>query len=765
MDYGKRIFFCLFAAVLLLSTGSLKTALAQTAPPLGTAQNFAVLGGSTVTNAVSAGTILTGNLGVWPGSAITGFPPGVVIGTIHAADGTAETAQGDALTAYNSLVGEACPGANDLTGQDLGGMTLLPGVYCFSSSAQLTGILTLNSTGSPNGVFVFKIGSTLTTASNSAVVINGSSACNVFFQVGTSATLGTGTQLLGSIFAQASITLTTGASVTGGVYALTGAVTLDTNTVTACMGTLQVCKVAGSGALLGESFGFSIAGSPATLISVQAGPSPGGTCSVALLVPAHPSTITETIPVNTTLGAVATTPTPGLLISSNLAAGTATVEVDPGAQTIATFVNTVPPPPTTGFLQICKVAGGGVTVGTNFTFSVAGTLVTVPAGLPPGGYCNTPLVVQANPALLITETLPTGTLLMGVSTLPAGLLVSSNLAAGTATVTVNAGGTTIVTFVNATIPPPNTGFLQICKVAGAGIVVGTPFAFSVAAPATALTVPAGTAPGGSCSPALVVPAGPALITETVPAGTALTSVTTLPAGLLVVANLAAGTATVMVNAAGTTIVTFLDTSPTGLLRICKIAGTGVPVGGMFTFVVAGGAGLTVPAGTAPGTCSQALVFPIGTAVPITENVSSGTVLSAISVVPAGAGSNINVSGRSVTATIGAGETDVYFTNTAGGVGLLKVCKVAGTGVAPLTMFGFVMNGAGFTVPAGYCVSRGTFPVGTPVTITENLSSTTAVSAISVVPASAAGTVNVSSRSATVTVAVGTTEVTFTNAAR
>jgi hypothetical protein len=186
---------------------------------------------------------------------------------------------------------------------------------------------------------------------------------------------------------------------------------------------------------------------------------------------------------------------------------------------------------------------------------------------------------------------------------------------------------------------------------------------------------------------------------------------------------------------------------------------------MFTFVVAGGAGLTVPAGTAPGTCSQALVFPIGTAVPITENVSSGTVLSAISVVPAGAGSNINVSGRSVTATIGAGETDVYFTNTAGGVGLLKVCKVAGTGVAPLTMFGFVMNGAGFTVPAGYCVSRGTFPVGTPVTITENLSSTTAVSAISVVPASAAGTVNVSSRSATVTVAVGTTEVTFTNAAR
>ena len=83
MDHRRLLFSCLIAAGLLLSTGSLKTVLAQTAPPLGTAQNFAVLGASTVTNVDSAGTVLTGNLGVWPGSAITGFPPGVVIGTIH----------------------------------------------------------------------------------------------------------------------------------------------------------------------------------------------------------------------------------------------------------------------------------------------------------------------------------------------------------------------------------------------------------------------------------------------------------------------------------------------------------------------------------------------------------------------------------------------------------------------------------------------------------------------------------------------------------
>jgi hypothetical protein len=234
----------------------------------------------------------------------------------------------------------------------------------------------------------------------------------------------------------------------------------------------------------------------------------------------------------------------------------------------------------------------------------------------------------------------------------------------------------------------------------------------------------------------------------------------LPSGSLVSSNLAAGTASVTVTAGGQTIVTFLNTSPTGTLKICKIAGTGVPAGGMFTFSVAG-AGLTVPAGLAPGTCSAALVFPIGTAVPITEAVSSGTVPSAISVVPAGAGSNINVSGGSVTATIGAGETDVYFTNAAGGVGLLKVCKVAGTGVAPLTMFGFVMNGTAFRVPAGYCVSRGTFPVGTVITITENVSSAGTVSAIGITPSNA-GTVDIPSQSATVAVAVGTTEVTFTN---
>jgi serine protease AprX len=204
---------------------------ATKAPPLGSAQSFAVLGASTVTNTGSS--VITGDLGVSPGTAITGFPPGLVAsGAIHSADGATLAAQNAVATAYGSLVGQAC--TRDLTGLDLGGQTLSAGVYCFSSSAQLTGTLTLNAQGNANAVFIFKMGSTITTASASSVVlINGGYPANVFWQVGSSATLGTATSFTGNILALTSITLTTGTRVTGRALALNGAVTLDTNAVTA----------------------------------------------------------------------------------------------------------------------------------------------------------------------------------------------------------------------------------------------------------------------------------------------------------------------------------------------------------------------------------------------------------------------------------------------------------------------------------------------------------------------------------------------------
>jgi len=203
------------------------------APPLGVAESFPVLGALAVTN--TGASILTGDLGISPNNAssVTGFPPGSYTGTLHAADAVALQAQSDVTTAYNDLAGQACD--VNLTGQNLGGLTLTPGVYCFSSSAQLTGILTLDAVGDTNAIWVFQIGSTLTTAGSSSVdVINGGQDCNVFWQVGSSATLGTGTALRGNILALTSITLDTGAGMSGRALARNGAVTLDKNNVAVC---------------------------------------------------------------------------------------------------------------------------------------------------------------------------------------------------------------------------------------------------------------------------------------------------------------------------------------------------------------------------------------------------------------------------------------------------------------------------------------------------------------------------------------------------
>ncbi|HEX3069162.1 MAG TPA: ice-binding family protein [Thermoanaerobaculia bacterium] len=217
-------------ATLLLFSAS--AAFAQIS--LGTAQNFGVLGGSTVTN--TGATTVNGNVGVSPGSAVTGFPPGVVVGgAIHSNDAVAMQAQNDLTTAYNNIASTPC--TVDLTGQDLGGLTLTPGVYCYSSTAQLTGTLTLNALGNANALFLFKIGSALTTASGSSVVVinNGGNSCNkAYWQVGSSATIGTGSSFAGDILALSSITFTTGSNSSGRALARNGAVTLDTNHVNTC---------------------------------------------------------------------------------------------------------------------------------------------------------------------------------------------------------------------------------------------------------------------------------------------------------------------------------------------------------------------------------------------------------------------------------------------------------------------------------------------------------------------------------------------------
>jgi hypothetical protein len=248
-------------------------------PPvgLGTDGSFAVLAGQAVTNTGSS--TINGDLGVSPGAAVTGFPPGTVNGTIHEADAVAAQAQLDLTTAYNDAAGRtpfvAVPA-------DLTGLTLTPGVYNNSSALALTGALTLNAQGNPSAVFIFQAGSTLITGSGSSVnLINGAQPCNVFWKVGSSATLGTTTSFVGNILALSSISMDSGVTLDGRALARNGSVTLINDTITAAQcATPLTTTGTGSGSGTGTGSGTTTG-------------TGGGTGSGKALLQTTPSSLTK----------------------------------------------------------------------------------------------------------------------------------------------------------------------------------------------------------------------------------------------------------------------------------------------------------------------------------------------------------------------------------------------------------------------------------------------------------------------------------------
>ena len=223
---GSTTAIVIFAAVV----GGSGVLAAQSSVGLGNATPFAVLAGTTVAN--TGPSLISGDLGVSPGTAVTGFPPGQVTnGTQHSGDAVAAGAQSSLTTAYNDAAGRTP--ATVVANPDLGGTTLAPGVYKVASAMSLTGTVTLDGQNDPSAVFIFQAGSTLVTASNSTVrLIGRAQACNVFWQVGSSATLGTDTTFVGSVLALTSASVQSGTTVAGRVLARNGQVSLDDNTIT-----------------------------------------------------------------------------------------------------------------------------------------------------------------------------------------------------------------------------------------------------------------------------------------------------------------------------------------------------------------------------------------------------------------------------------------------------------------------------------------------------------------------------------------------------
>ena len=465
----RGLFARLSAIVLLaalLTAVPFHAAFAQAAPPLGTAQTFAVVA-ETVTN--TGNTVVNGNLGVSPGAiAPTGFPPGIVNGAQQIGNAVSLQAKSDARTAYDNLTLQGCD-TTYLVPTDLSLVSpLVPGVYCFASSASLTGTLTL--TGTASDVWVFKTVSTLITGPGSSVVMSGGAQdCNVFWQVGSSATLDTTTQFIGNILAFASITLNTGANVSGRLLAGmqasgSGAVTMDTNNITP-----SACSVAPVPPTLIKAF------SP-NPINVTGGPIPNQSTLTITLSNSNSANITgatlsDTLPAGVTFVSSASTTCPNTTFTSNSGSVNMTGATIPGngfCTVTGTVTSSVPGTyPNTAFLtspqgnaQASDTLAVLVPASIPPTLSKAFLLTTIDAG------SNTTLTItlgntnsaNANFASF-TDTLPIGVTFVGLNTATNNCGASITNDANTVTLTngsIPTGGCTVIC--NRDLVSPGTSF-------------------------------------------------------------------------------------------------------------------------------------------------------------------------------------------------------------------------------------------------------------------------------------------------------------------
>lgn len=602
--------------------------LAATAPSLGTAQSFAVLGASAVTNTGSS--VVSGDLGISPNgaSSVTGFPPGIIAGTTHYADGVALQAQSDTTTAYNSLASQPC---NFIVSADLGGTTLTPGVYCSASSMGLTGTVTLDAQGDANAVFVFRTGSTLTTGSNAKVnMINSGQSCNVYWQVGSSATLGTGTSFAGNILALASITLTTGAGTNGRLLARTGAVTLDGSAVSVC--SLAAVPGASIPPTLGKTFSPSItnAGTVSTLTVNLSNPAATLATLTSPLVDTLPSgvVIAATPSAATTCGgsgaplAVAGGSSLTLPAGRTIpASGSCTVTVNVTAAAGGSYINTLP-------------AGALVTNNGNNTAPAVATLTIVsPIPQPTLGKAFSPSTINAGAVSTLTVTLSNPHVAVAtltsalVDTLPTGVVIAATPSAtttcsGTGTPIAVAGSTSITLPAGRSIPATGSCTLTVNVSAAAG------GSYTNTLPAGALVTSAGINAAAAIATLTVVPlvaAPPSLSKAFSPASLNAGGVSTLTVTL---SNPNATAATLTAP--------LIDTLPSGVV-IAATPSAATTCGGGTTVAVAGSNSVTLQAGSsipANGSCT------------LTVNVTAAIGGSYINTLPAGALATSNGSNAS-----------------------------------------------------------------------------------------------------------------------